>query len=43
MRVGLAWAYLKADEKLKAQKEFIRVLNLSPTNQLAVTGYNLSK
>ena len=43
MRIGLAWAYLKADERFKAQKEFIRVLNLNPTNQLAISGYNLSK
>ena len=43
MHVGLAWSYLKTGDKIKAQKEFIQVLNLSPTNQLAVTGYNLSK
>ncbi len=43
MRVGLGWSYLKAGDKIKARKEFIQVLNLSPTNQLAVTGYDLSK
>ncbi len=43
MRVGLGWSYLKAGDKMKAQKEFIQVLNLSPTNQLAFTGYDLSK
>ncbi|MBI4766429.1 MAG: tetratricopeptide repeat protein [Deltaproteobacteria bacterium] len=43
MRVGLGWSYLKTGDKIKARKEFIQVLNLSPTNQLAFTGYDLSK
>jgi tetratricopeptide (TPR) repeat protein len=43
MRVGLGWSYLKTGDKIKARKEFIQVLNLSPTNQLAFSGYDLSK